>query len=76
MNAQVKDSLFAQKKSPSQRHDDITSAVNTIIDKEKIAREKKTERLRQLRLAKDAEDAAAAPPVQEKPKSKARAAKA
>ncbi|WP_331371561.1 hypothetical protein [Sinorhizobium chiapasense] len=59
------------KKSPSDRADQATLASRAIVEQEKIAREKKTARLRQLRLEKEAAEEAANPAPAPKEKRKA-----
>ncbi|MCA1443693.1 hypothetical protein I6F07_26475 [Ensifer sp. IC4062] len=49
------------KKNPSDRADQATLASRAIVEQEKLAREKKTARLRQLRLEKEAAEEAANP---------------
>ena len=51
----------APKKSSSQKYDDTTAAALDIIDKEADARERKTARLKALRLAREAEEVVTAP---------------
>lgn len=59
------------KKTPSDRADQATLASRAIMEQEKVAREKKTARLRQLRLEKEAADEAANPVAPTKEKRKA-----
>ncbi|MBP1883240.1 hypothetical protein [Sinorhizobium mexicanum] len=59
------------KKTPSDRADQATVASRAIMEQEKIAREKKTARLRQLRLEKEAAEEAANPGAAPKEKRKA-----
>ncbi|ASY62853.1 hypothetical protein SJ05684_c13980 [Sinorhizobium sojae CCBAU 05684] len=56
------DVLFkSEKKKPADRADQATLAARAVIDQEAAARKKKTARLKQLRLEKEAADAANAP---------------
>ncbi|THK35054.1 hypothetical protein EHS39_27140 [Ensifer sp. MPMI2T] len=59
------------KKNPSDRADQATIASRAIMEQEKVAREKKTARLRQLRLEKEAAEEAANPAPAPKEKRKA-----
>ena len=63
--AQTKDNFFSPTKMNAlQKAESTHSAAMQIIDAEVLAREKKTERLRQLRLEREA----AAPAADEQPK--------
>lgn len=74
MSVKQKDAVVPPRKSPSQKHDDTTLAALSIIDKEALARERKTQRLRDLRLAREAAEAAEPKPaVKAKPRAKAKA---
>ncbi|AWI59012.1 hypothetical protein [Sinorhizobium fredii] len=53
--------LFKSEKKPEDRPDQATLAARAIAEKEAAARGKKTARLKQLRLDKEAADAANAP---------------
>jgi hypothetical protein len=48
----------AEKKNPADRADQATIASRAIIEQEAAARVKKTARLKQMRLEKEAEEAA------------------
>jgi hypothetical protein len=58
-NANTTNRLFkAEKKNPADRADQATLAARAINEQEAAAREKKTARLKQLRLEKEAAEAA------------------
>ncbi|NRP70563.1 hypothetical protein ILFOPFJJ_01444 [Ensifer psoraleae] len=59
------------KKNPSDRADQATIASRAIVEQEAAARHKKTARLKQLRLEREAEEAAANPVAPTKEKRKA-----
>lgn len=66
--SELSDKVFAPRRSAAETKADTTTGVaREIQDLELNAREAKTERLRQARLAMEA----AAPPPEEKPKRKA-----
>lgn len=50
----------AEKKNPADRMDQATLASRAILEQETAARQKKTARLRQLRLGQEAAEAASA----------------
>lgn len=68
--AQTKDNFFSPTKMNAlQKAESTHSAAMQIIDAEAIAREKKTERLRQARLEREATTPAAEPPKRGKRKA-------
>ena len=71
MASATKDTLF-KALSPGEKARNTDNAARTIIDAEAVAREKKTARLRELRLAQEA----LTPPPEAAPAKKARAKRA
>ena len=47
------------KKTPAERYDSMTANVKGMVDRQKIAQEAKTTKLRNQRLARDADKSAA-----------------
>lgn len=58
-NANTNALFRSEKKNPADRADQATLAARAVIEKEAAAREKKTARLKQLRLEKEAAEAGA-----------------
>jgi hypothetical protein len=74
MDEAAKSSLFKTRITPRDKAEQTTIAARSIMDAEVVAREKKTARLRELRLAHEAEELAKAPapPAAGKPRVKAK----
>ena len=67
----TKDNLFAPSRSKAETKADITdSAARAIIEAERVRQDAKTARLREARLAMEAEAAAAEPTAQPKPRKR------